>query len=470
VSGPIRADYNQMYLLPPRLDDWVPRDHPARFLRDFVDTLDLEALGFRIPPCETGRPAYACDLLLKVWLCGYFNGIRSTRSLEAACYEQISFIWLTGQNYPDHNTLWRFWRDNREALREVFRQSVLVACRSNLVGFILHAVDGTKIAAQVSNRSAWHEKDLKKSLKELDESIEEVMKQVETAEATETGEYRLPEGLQDAKRRRQEIKKALDELSASGEDHLHPKDPEARMIKCNEGIKFAYNAQIAVDEKSGLVIAQDVTSEGSDAEELLPMIEQVKANTGEVAKETVADGGYYSPGELKKIQDRDIEVTVSLLGQISGDGKKFHKANFRYDETKDVFVCPLGQELSYQSTRISRRKKYQIRVYRCKGFRTCPQARECGSDKRGRCIEKGEYYEAVMRQMEKQKGEGKRRTLEKRKTIVELPFGHIKEHMGFRRWTVRGSNNVRTQWSLVCTALNLRKLFRRTLEGSFALP
>ena len=95
MSGPIRADYDQMYLLPPRLDDWVPKDHPARFLRDFVDTLDLEALGFRIPECETGRPAYAADLLLKVWLCGYFNGIRSTRSLERACYEQISFIWLT---------------------------------------------------------------------------------------------------------------------------------------------------------------------------------------------------------------------------------------------------------------------------------------------------------------------------------------------------------------------------------------
>lgn len=225
MSKPIRADYKQMYVFPPSPEDWLSVDHPVRFLRDFVDCLDLKELGFKAPESDLGRPAYAADLLVKVWLCGYVNKIRSTRGLEAACYDKVSFIWLTGNNHPDHNTLWRFWRDNRKALKEIFRETVLVAMKSGLVGFVLQAVDGTKIAAQVSTRTAWHRKDLTKSMKELNESVEEVMKQIETAEETEAGEYRLPERLQDPMRRREEIKKMLEELNAAGTDHLNPKDP-----------------------------------------------------------------------------------------------------------------------------------------------------------------------------------------------------------------------------------------------------
>ena len=132
----IRADYSRTYLLPPSIEDWVSADHPARFIRDFVDVLDLEELGFRMPEALDGRPPYASDLLLGVWLYGYMNKIRSSRKLEAACREHMSCIWLTGANYPDHNTLWRFWAANRKALREVFRQAVSVACKADLVSCV----------------------------------------------------------------------------------------------------------------------------------------------------------------------------------------------------------------------------------------------------------------------------------------------------------------------------------------------
>jgi len=123
MSSQIKANYEQNFLLPPSLEDWITKDHPSRFIREFVESLNLKEIGFKVLTNEEGRPYYSSDLLLKVWLCGYFQKIRSSRKLEKQCKENISLIWLTGLNYPDHNTLWRFWNENKLRLREIFKES-----------------------------------------------------------------------------------------------------------------------------------------------------------------------------------------------------------------------------------------------------------------------------------------------------------------------------------------------------------
>ena len=472
MANEIRPDYDSMHLFPPALEDWVPADHPARFIRDFVDALDLEDLEFKARRSERGRPNYALDLLLKVWLYGYFNRIRSTRELERACHEHLSLIWLTGMKYPDHNTLWRFLRNNPEAIRKAFAAGVQVAASSGLVGMVLHALDGTKIRAQASRHTALHRAQLERALKELDSKFDEMFSEVEAAEREQEGDYKLPEELQDAENRRQAIRDALAELDNAETDHLQPSEPDARMMKCDGQTCFGYNPQVVVDEHSGLIVAADVTTEETDYEQLVPMVKKVDEVLGDTAEETVADKGYSSGPALHEAQEEGLDVLVHLQSHMDEpkDPDEFHHSRFHHDTQRDVIICPRGEFLTFEHEKWDSSNKYKVRVFRCQSFHDCPDRFSCSSSKRGRTIRINPYKPAVDKQIEKQRTPEAKRSLSRRKVIVEPPFGTIKEGMSFRRFTVHNLDPVRMQWALVCFAFNLRKLYRSWSEGTFVLP
>src|SRR5271157_2175529 len=260
----IRAEYDQIMMFPPSVEDWIGPDHPARFVCDFADSLDLEAMGFQVSRSDVGRPGYAEDLLLKVWLYGYLSGIRSTRRLERACREHMGLIWLTGMNAPDHNSLWRFCDSNKKGLDEVFKESVHVAAKCELIGMVVNAVDGTKIRAASSGDGVVSTEVLEKTLERLDRSITEFMTEVARREQEEIGEYALPEGMHHALRRKEKIQRALKELEESRLERVHPREPEARFMKNRRGIELSYNAQAVADEERGIIVAADVVNEGSD--------------------------------------------------------------------------------------------------------------------------------------------------------------------------------------------------------------
>ncbi len=198
--------------MPPALEDWVPADHPVRFVRDFVDALDLRQLGIEESAGDEGRPAYAPDLLLKIWLFGYMERIRSTRGLEKACLQVMPFLWLTGDMHPDHNTLSRFFQKHRAALPKLFKQLVQTAANAELVGFALHALDGTKIGAVSSTDEALHRKGLQEKLKRIDEFITAHMKEVTTRADDEKGAgYAMPGAMANADARQAKIRALLEQ-------------------------------------------------------------------------------------------------------------------------------------------------------------------------------------------------------------------------------------------------------------------
>ena len=466
MSYEIRANYDQAFLLPPSLDDWVGADHPARFIRDFVDSLDLSELGFRVGPAPTGRPNYSSDLLLKVWLLGYYMKIRSTRVLEKACMDNMGFLWLTGMKSPDHNTLWRFVHNHRSQMSKVFKKSVEVAVRMDLVGFVVHAIDGTKIQSVCSRRTGLSRKELGRLLKETEASIEQMLEEVEKEGEIEGSGIRLPEDLQDRKERKRKIEEALKELEERDLKYFHPGESDARMMKMGMCKEYGYNAQIVADGESGLIVAEGVSNEANDQKQLVGMMEKVEETLGETANETLADGGYLSGKQLAEAEEREYEVTVSMKEPSSSEAP-YHSSRFEFDREKDVCICPQGRELRFEQERYIKNRKKKIRRYRCH-HRDCPNRDECTRDKRGRSIEVEEYHEAIERQRKKNREGSMKALMSLRRQIAELPFAQIKWNMGFRRWSYRGLSKVRGQWAMVCTISNLQKLYRRWVEGSLS--
>jgi len=452
------ADYEVQWLFPPSLEQLLAADHPARMVREFVDSQDLKSLGFKTRTAEEGRPNYSAGLLLKLWLYGYLSKVRSSRGLERASMEWVGMLWLTGMQSPDHTTIWRFWRDNQAGLRKMLKQLLQVAASLDLVGMVLHAVDGTKILSQASEFKACHREDLEKVLAQLDKAVDEIMKQ--TAETSEQGEQaRLPETLQEKQDLRKKIREQLDLLEKKHRDHIHPGDEDARMMKCRPGTTFAYNAQVVVDQQSRLIVAADVVNDESDNYQLVPMLDQVKDNVGAVAEQTLGDRGYESATEFSKAEEKGYPILVNLEDTKN---RPYHASQFRYDAVQDHCVCPQGQVLGFDS--VKKRDKvqaYEVRVYRCPHYRSCPVRWQCSKSMSGRTIQIHPHYAVLVRQREKLKDERMRALLKQRGSIVESLFGWSKEGFGFRRWTVRGLEKVKTQWLLLCTAMNLGRLYRQ---------
>jgi transposase len=469
----IRADYDQMLMFPPSVDDWIGEDHPARFIRDFVESLDLRGLGFVVPISEVGGSYYAPDLLLKAWLYGYMHGIRSTRKLERACREHMGLIWLTGGNAPDHNVLSRFLNANREAISELFKQSVKVAVKCELVGMAVHAVDGTKIRSNSSwNKMATAEV-LEKMQEKLDRSVADFMTEIERQEQEEIGEYKLPSAMHGTLRRKEKIHRALSELEKSDLKRVHHCEPEARVMKNRRNLDLSYNAQAVADRDSGIIVAADVVNEGTDNGQLVPMLDLAKENLGATAKENLADSGYFSGSQIGLAEEREYEV---LLNPPSSETtpRESRKTNvyptnqFLYDQERNCCICPHGQELPYLTTRVRGKNKNAFLVYRCRN-RECAHRPQCTTSKQGREIDISVHYEAVERQRAKRKDPANQRLLAERKRIIEPVFAWIKRHLGFDRWTVVGLERVRAQWALVCTVINLMKLHKRWASGGLQL-
>jgi transposase len=468
MSHALRANYAQQFLLPPSLEDWVPPEHPVRFVRDLVDSLELNELGFRESKGEEGRPHYATELLLKVWLYGWMERVRSSRGLEKACLRDVAFLWLMGNHHPDHNTLWRFFRDNRKALRKLFKRVVQVAAQAGLVGFALHALDGTKIVAASSMDTALHRKSLEEQLKTLEQRIEVQMQEVEKAEEQETGSYAMPASMRDAQARKAEIVKALAALDEAETGHLHPNEPEARVMKGRTQRTLSYNAQAVVDHDSDLIVAADVITDETDHAQLVPMVEQVAETLGRTAEQTCADTGYYGGEQIAQAEHRHLPVLVALQDE-SGTKGDFNKSHFHYEAEHDGYRCPRGELLPLERLlKPTTDKPYPIALYRC-GNTQCPVRAQCTTDKHGRTIKRTPFEEALVRQAQKQQNPAMAILLSLRKEIVEHLFGIVKGIDGFRRFTVRGLEKVQAQWALICAAVNVRKLYAFWQKGQLTL-
>jgi transposase len=461
MAQPIAPDYGQQFLFPPALEDWVSADHPARFLREFVDQLDLTALGIAMPVAVEGRPPYHPSLLLKIWLYGYYHRIRSTRKLEVACREALSLLWLTGLIQPDHNSLWRFWRDNKKALRAIFKQTVQVAARTGAIGLALQALDGTKIQAAASTPAGWSKEYMEKVLAQLDVALDDLeLKVVEANADVETPGYRLPAGLAERQALRDQIKTGLAQLAEDGRKSYHPVEPEARRMKVGDTNRYAYNAQAVADAKAGVIVASEVTRQENDNGQLVPLIQQAREHLGVAAQATVtlADTGYGAGADIAAAVEHGMSVLVPPAVGTPARDNPYATQHFHYDPALQRVTCPQKRTLDQEGH--TTKDGVRVERFRCH-HRDCPVRAQCTRDPKGRQIEVRPHT-AVVQAMRQALAEPLTRAQwRERSTIIEPRFGQIKQHDGFRRWTVGGLEGVKTQWSLLCATLNLRVLYAR---------
>lgn len=477
----IESDYSKNYLLPPSLEDWVPEDHPARFIREFVESIEITDYGIEQRVTKEGRPRYSNKLLLKVWLYSYYEKIYSTRQIERACKNQLPLMWLTTMQSPDHNTIWRFFKKHKKRLKKIFKHTVKLAVLNDMVGFALQAVDGTKIKADVSKRNLLYGPDLHELLKIVDQSIERANEQIEKQEKVEKGRPsdRLPKNLNDKRKLQSLIKEGLEELREEEKQELKAKlekgietleeqkrkklnttDKDTRLMQTKGGKDFYYNAQSLVDSKERIIVGAEANNSETDNHQLTRMIEEGKSNSGKVAQETLGDAGYFSGEELKKAEQAGYSVLINEPRELSKKKEGYRKEDFSYDSTKDCYICPANKELRLKSKYKRKPRNYTVAVYSCKEYKRCPQREVCSRNKSGRQIERYEFDEALQRQREKQKLKSNQELLKNRGQIVESVFGWIKHNGNFQRWLYRGTESVDGQWQLLCSSVNLRKIYK----------
>ena len=454
----------QMWMLPPTLDELLPLDHPARFVAEFVDALGRDAwaeLGVDIDGEVLGAPAYHPSALLSVWLYGFMTGVRSCRKLEAACRDQIPYLWLTGWQHPDHNTLWRFYKGHRHAMRKLFERSVRTAVAMALVDLAVQAVDGTKVVANASVNRSYDAVGLSGLLERLEKAIAYLEAQNEGGEDAPVAH--LPKELADKEVLRDRVRQAMADLgSQKRHKRINLTDPEARLMKGRQGIVAGYNAQAMVSpmeidgEAAGmLVTAVDVVDAANDNALLVPMVEQAEETTGTRVPMTLADAGYFAVSHLAECDRRGQQVVVSEARQrFLTDA--YHKDRFTYDEQSDSFTCPQGRRLKF--LRIQHTNGVPLRLYRasgavCPAFGVCTRARETG-----RSLAIGPHDGVLRRHRAWRTTLAAKEAYRLRKQLVEPVFGIIKEQQRARRFLLRGLANVAAEWTMLATAFNLRTL------------
>lgn len=452
----------QVFLLPPALDDFLPMDHPARFVGELVEGLDWEELGIDVAPAVEGRPSYPPELLLGCWLYGFMVRTRSCRQLERACTENVAFMWLTGFQRPDHNTLWRFYQAHRDSMRALFRQTVRVAVNVGLVDFALHAIDGTKIAASGAQRRTLNRKQLADLLERVEKSIAAL--EAENVEAERSGEatWRLPEELTDLQRLRERVRAGLEELAADpARATVNLTDPDARLMKDAHGYLTGYNAQAVVDGRAGILVGLEVTTGGADTPQLLSMVEEAEQTAGRLPDELVADGGYYSGPNVAAVEQLGVTFFAPVQppsNQHQDPGWPFHASHFQYDEETDRFICPVGQPVTFSHTTLQRGNR--VRIYRGRQCAHCPVHGQCTTDPKGRTLALTAWHATVAAHRQRMATAQAKERLRRRSCLIEPVFGVFKEQLGLRRFLLRGLRNVQAEWLLAGAAYNLRKLYR----------
>lgn len=456
---------NQNYLLPPCVSDLIPKGDLVFFIAEAAGMINLKPMYDRYD--TLGQNAYHPAMLLSVLFYSYAKGIFSSRKIAEKLSYDVRFMYLAGMQTPDFRTISDFRKDNIDLLKGYFVEIVRMCQKAGMVTLESISIDGTKMQASASHKKTKTRDALTEQLEAIQQEIDRLLK---AAEETDKAEDQLHppddeqtvltaqvKDLEELRQRLKDAKAQLDE--GPRQKQINLTDPDCRVFK---GVGPGYNSQAAVDCEHQIIVGARVVQDVNDVHQLLPMIEETEANTKSNGhpKQVIADAGYASAAAYKELEkNTHIDAYVPTREQVYHQRhpvSPFHKSRFKFDSDRLTCSCPLGHPM-----RIIRRGTNKSGEPYINFIGT-----ECSScSSRPQCT-KADYRNIIMylaeplvqRMKRKIKTDAGRQAMRIRRQTVEPVFGILKEHLGFRRFRLRGLAKVNGEFALLCTAFNLRKL------------
>lgn len=453
---------DQMLLLPEILDDYITEKNPVRFIEAYVDNLDLNEFDFTHSNTkETGRKPYDPGDLLKLYIYGYLNKIRSSRRLEQATYRNVEIIWLMKKLHPDFKTIADFRKDNVKSIKKVCRDFTLLCKKMDLFGCELIAIDSSRISASNNNARCFTKNKIKKLIETIDKKIDDYLKKLdhgdhEEESISDVSAKELTEKIEQLKKRKEGYRNIQTKMKQTGEDQVSLTDPDSRLMVKNNKKDVAYNVQIVTDDKHKLIVTHEVSNCGSDQPQFHKMACQAKEVLEVDRLTALGDAGYWSRECIKNCHDDSIETYVPHPTRSCNKKKGLYtKTDFKYDPVNDCYICPAGEKLEWRGTRVAHGKtEKRYLTYACN--KSCLKRSKCTTGKRNRYIYRW-IHEDVLDEMDKRVKENPDK-MRLRKALVEHPFGTIKHWMGHHHFLTRGLDKVSAEMSLSILAYNLKRV------------
>ena len=452
VSG---QDRDQTGLFPLSLEDLVPADHPCRVIEAFVGMLDLAELGFTHARLgRTGRPPHDPADLLKLYLYGYLNQVRSSRRLERECQRNVELMWLLGRLAPDHKTIANFRRHNGVALQRAGAGLVRFCQQAGLVKGQWVAIDGSKFQAVASGKAVVRAADVEPRLARLEERIAHYLAQLDAADSQESDSpidrSKVQDALEQLRQRREALIETGRKLADEKRTHVVTSEPDARVMR---GVGPGYNLQTVVDGHSAMIVAHALINEATDNRQLQPMAELAAQALQVKTLDVLADAGYSNGAQAAALEAQALLAHVPANRAVNnqGDGTLLPHTAFTYDPQEDVMRCPQGKTLTRkQLMRKGGAVVYQAREQDCQH---CPLKPGCTKKKR-RLVRRHLHEEALQRMHQRATPEAMRR----RRCTVEHPFAGLKYRIfGHPRLLMRGLAGAAAEMAIATTVWNLKR-------------
>lgn len=478
----------ELLLFPPSVGDYLPKDHLAHVVDEAVDEIDLTPYYRKI--AEVGNPSYHPALMVKIWFYGYATKTYSSRKIEDKLHTDIAFIYLSGMQKPDFKTIAEFRRNNLEELKNSFVDILQICHRLGMTKLGEISLDSKVMKANASAQRTYDEKQLAKEREELEKTITDYLEKVNQTDCQEDEKYgadkrgdELPNEIGEKKERIKKLKQVAEtlrqaqtKLKQTAKEKVNLTDSDAQFQKDKSRILPGYRAQIAVDAKNQVIVAQDVTNDQCDVSQLIPMVQEILKNAEKLQLERQkvpiklsADGGYHSGqnlAELAKQQYRekidpyipDTNLTTQKQASEDNANSPFPRARFTYNEKENGFSCPEGKRLDYVKQRVCDGVRYSVYKANRQDCKSCRHFGKCTIDKSGRSLWVSEYQPFIDRMREKLSTKEGRDIYGKRKITAEPVIGNLSYNLGFKEFLLRGVYKVRGEFSLMCIAHNLLKI------------